>query len=272
MNRLPESLEATLKKAVLKTDLAPHYPAIRRAARLTFLLRVALAKNPKRLPLGCSHLGGTPDLPPKWKWPVADDSKSYGSEDRQLMGFIGQINFAEIPQIGQALPKTGIAYFFACVNEQDEYVYKVIYTKVSADRLIRHAPPVQTLYADEYEFTFGTLRVRRFVPSVSLPNSRKRMPKLPDELYDAYTALAGNLHRDPKQHEPSSRLLGHPFTVYDDVLPDDGWQLLLEAQSYFTPEGCQMNFGDAGSLQYISPTAQLKNGKFDAVRAFDFSN
>lgn len=62
--------------------------------------------------IGCSKLGGQPDLPKSILWPKFENKS---------MVFYGQINFAEVSKIYQEceLPKNGILYFFSYFNEPE---------------------------------------------------------------------------------------------------------------------------------------------------------
>lgn len=55
--------------------------------------------------LGASRLGGNPDLPAGWSYPVFHD---------EPLVFIGQLNLEEIQSIGvpNELPQRGLLYFF----------------------------------------------------------------------------------------------------------------------------------------------------------------
>lgn len=61
--------------------------------------------------LGHSRLGGLPDLPLGWKWPLIHKQTQAGQMDLS-MAFICQINLAEIADLPSPLPKQGLLYFF----------------------------------------------------------------------------------------------------------------------------------------------------------------
>jgi hypothetical protein len=62
-------------------------------------------------------------------------------------------------------------------------------------------------------------------------------------------------------------MLGYPFTPYDELLPDDGWELLLQVESFYSAGGCVMNFWDAGCFQVVAPTDNMTNGEFGPSKA-----
>jgi len=86
------------------------------AGALSKLTRPALrfysAKVPEEeIALGCSKLGGRPDLPGRFDWPVWKN---------KALHFLGQVNLKDIEPFGPAelLPKQGILYFFYDSEEQ----------------------------------------------------------------------------------------------------------------------------------------------------------
>jgi uncharacterized protein YwqG len=269
---LPPDLEKKLASRVKKYGLDAHFSSIRKLARFTILLRVAPVKNTNRIPLGCTRLGGVPDLPKGWNWPKENENAHYGPEERQFLDFIAQINLAELPSLGRRLPRTGILYFFAGINQKDKYVFRVLFFKGPPSRLIRQAAPDRQLFIDKYGCPTGTLRVKRFLPSISLPDAFDYLRNLPDDLYDAYSTLEQEFHSDSKQAEPTSRLLGYPFAPHGKLLPNAKWQLLLQVESYFAAGDCLMNFGDAGCLSFIGPSDEMNKGVFSKCRLSDFSN
>ncbi len=270
--KLPSSLERTLRKAVAAHNLSAHYDLIRPLARLTFLLRVEPLIGKKPPVLGGSRLGGTPDLPSGWRWAVEDEGREYEPDERQLLSFIGQINFGELPALGQPLPSQGILFVFASQEKASGNIHKLLFHDGPSERLIHQDEPDDDLYADEDDSTFGTLLVREFIPSVSLPDALGGRPALPEEVLDSYSELVTKLLDDPEQREPSSRLLGYPFSPYGDLLPGADWQLLLQAQSFFAKGKCLMNFWDAGCMQIIAPTANLARADFTMSAASVYSN
>ena len=90
---------------------------LRRACSCAFLLN-DFEQDPESL--GCSKMGGLPDLPEDIAWPVADD------RDGEFAEFLMQINFADVPPIdAYDLPETGHMWVFIASSD-DGTLPKVI--------------------------------------------------------------------------------------------------------------------------------------------------
>lgn len=111
--------------------------------------------------IGCSKLGGQPDLPKSIQWPKFDNKS---------MVFYGQINFEEISKIypESELPKNGILYFFSYFNEPEnefgaeyEFIkskseYSVIYYENINDDLLKTEFPKDLI--NKYRFKVMPLK------------------------------------------------------------------------------------------------------------------
>jgi len=95
------------------------------------------------LPLGCSKMGGQPDLAPGTLWPHWRGAP---------LAFLAQFNLAEVApyDIEHALPPTGMLSFFYEAEAQpwgyeasDRGAWQVIYQEVSASALVRYALPAE---------------------------------------------------------------------------------------------------------------------------------
>jgi uncharacterized protein (TIGR02996 family) len=138
------------------------------------LARPALRMEPvaeaaKKIPIGASKIGGSPDLPADVAWPTGDDCKAIYNSDTaridRLAGFLAQVNLAEIAhtQAAKDLPKTGVLSFFCfqdVENDEPDVIGARALLLPGASQLIRkHAPkdlsqgneaiPTERLYFDE---------------------------------------------------------------------------------------------------------------------------
>lgn len=96
-----------------------------------------------------SKLGGLPNLPLEYDWPVAKRFRSRKKKRDELpMHFLAQIDCSEIPEIDIDLPKEGILFFFGLVDEcsawdqeNEGQLTRVIFVSdVPADTELREPP------------------------------------------------------------------------------------------------------------------------------------
>lgn len=94
------------------------------------------AQKPPR-GVGASRIGGLPDLPAEQLWPQA----RWG--ENTLMGFVAQINLADLPPIaGDPLPREGLLSFFAdCAGSGWEVDVKVLFFRPGTRLSRRREPP-----------------------------------------------------------------------------------------------------------------------------------
>jgi uncharacterized protein YwqG len=88
-------------------DLSSRRTEIQGLARPEILVRTG-SRSESRLPLGCSRLGGTPDLPEGIEWPVFSDGRP--------LAFLAQFDLAEVAAIGTpvvGLPQSGLLSVFS---------------------------------------------------------------------------------------------------------------------------------------------------------------
>jgi uncharacterized protein (TIGR02996 family) len=70
------------------------------------------------VPVGASRVGGLPDLPPGFPWPLGKDCRAIYNDETEgvdrLAGFLAQVNCAEVAgtQAGRDLPDRGLLSFF----------------------------------------------------------------------------------------------------------------------------------------------------------------
>ena len=91
---------------------------------------------------GRSRVGGDPDLPPDWEWPMTVDG--------QAMTFLAQLNLQDLVQHDSSafLPKEGMLSFFVGVDEPAydiEHRVLVMTTEQLAAAVHRHSPEETTM-------------------------------------------------------------------------------------------------------------------------------
>ncbi|NML64324.1 DUF1963 domain-containing protein [Hymenobacter sp. RP-2-7] len=272
----------------LWSRLAPH-------CRLS--VRVLTQTAPEvPLPVGCSHLGGLPDLPVAAPWPTWQG---------RSLSFLAQLNLAELAAFPAAapLPPAGVLSFFYDALEQpwgydpaDRGRAVVLYHPVGTELAPRPQPA--DLTTDEYEaFTVVPLT---FAPELTLPDLREQdlgiaEEELSEQQWDAYWDIQ---HR---YADGASRVLGHPDTIQGTMrdqcaLVMQGlntgsaeaqqatqqalgisdaqaatwkeqalteWELLLQLDSYEDEAG--MMWGDSGRLYFWIPRTALSAHDFSQV-------
>ena len=253
MAHLDPTLETVLREAISRHSLDDHFAAIRSRARATILLQVSAVENDEPVPVGASHFGGTPDLPPGIAWPQ-------NPADNLLLDFVGQVNLSDLPDVGQSLPRDGLLLMFSQQDSTSDNPHAICFVPSTNSLATAEVPTSESFSDEDTDEPFGIVLVTGFLPSVSLPNSAA-FPNFDDEFHDAYSELLTELHNDPTQKEPTSRLLGYP-APYGSPLPNDNWELLAEVESHFANGRCYMNFWDAGRLQLMAPKSQLHSCNF----------
>lgn len=106
----------------------------------------------ERIERGASRIGGTPDVPPGWDWPLwapkkIPEFRSHPGHSAPL-GFIAQIDLAALPRFDDALPDQGWLYFFYdryCepwgFDPDDRGACRVLYATGDRSRLLRAELP-----------------------------------------------------------------------------------------------------------------------------------
>lgn len=200
--------EGRLAIALLEYGLYDYWQAARRH------LRHAIPLHPRPglpVPAGGSKLGGLPDVPPDWRWPL--DPK------QRPMSLIAQIDLAAVKpfDVDDQLPETGMLYLFYELEEQvwgfdpaDAGKFQIAWLDVDKATLRRRDPPPELDIRHvlrESALTFGR--------SVNLPEPESflmREYKLSEHekyafigFYDAFVI------------PPLHKLLGHSECVQDGM-------------------------------------------------------
>lgn len=213
---------ATLDRLMREHGLAAPDLAERVRALALDAIAIAAEPAPEPLPIGASRVGGAPDMPADWRWPMSVELKA------AHMGFLAQIDLAELPPLpGDPLPRAGLLSFFLDIDEPAYAIRNhVIFTPADAP-LIRHAPPEGTERAPfgPRDALFPACSMRfNVVPSLDLgrPSTRRTLQDALDAADVEAFSLMEALNRLAPQE---THLLGAP----DDVLGEPALEAYLTA-------------------------------------------
>jgi uncharacterized protein YwqG len=231
------------------------------------------------LAVGTSKLGGWPDVPADFRWPMLSGVP---------MSFIGQIHLADIADepAAQLLPKDGLLALFYDAQQHifgdqptDREGWGLFW--FSSDALLARAQPPEPLPAHA---RFSPAAVH-FTAILTMPQRPQLdMPTLAwssaeQARYDQFWAAFSGANGQAPQHQ----LLGHPNTLQDDMrlqcqwmslgVTDTSdprvaslsagasdWQLLLQVDS---DPAMGMRWGDGGMLYIWMSRAALSARQFD---------
>jgi uncharacterized protein YwqG len=231
------------------------------------------------LSIGASRIGGVPDVPPDFKWPMRNGVPQ---------SFIAQLALDEVHAYDTQgmLPERGMLWFFYDAKQEtygadpaDRGGWQVIFREDYAG-LQRIAAPA-TLPA-ESQFKAALVS---FAKEVTLSQS----PKLDapnfdwtDDEVQKYETLLSSFPSQEEHGAVHHQLLGNPQTIQDDMRLEcqlaangvtdindprakalsngaDEWQLLLQIDS---DDEIGMKWGDAGMIYYWLRSSDLKKCDF----------
>lgn len=243
-----------------------------------------IPRKDEDIPVGASKIGGMPDLPIDWQWPMCDDSP---------LDFVAQIAFSDtdIYDTEHVLPTSGIAYFFFDIdmyfndwNHQERFS-KVMFYNGDISQLCRAPIPSSIpLYEEEHitspcvvEFFFDfTIPPLDSLPLYTMNVGDHYFDMLEDveKLYDDTGTARPSIHR----------LLGHPDAIQNDMqvecqfvfeklIPQypaseairtsaEVWTLLLQIDS---DENIKRDWGDSGRLYFWIRSDDLRERNFESV-------
>lgn len=121
------------KKKLIEYIKECMHPAYQKASIDAIQPAVKINYQLNKLPgIGCSKLGGYPDLPPNLNWPVDKKGIPYL--------FLAQINLREIQvyDLTYPIPKNTILYFFAELSAP--YAFEVLFSKDREEELMHPRP------------------------------------------------------------------------------------------------------------------------------------
>jgi uncharacterized protein YwqG len=231
--------------------------------------------------IGASRLGGRPDVPVGFEWPVYDDLPQ---------SFIAQINLADTAQLDLdgELPSEGLLSFF---YDSDQRVWGFDPSQDGA-WMVAYSPPGTELVRREpprgmpEEAVFNPMQLRTeseltFAPWESFDVQQLELDR--DEQF-AYVDVLGSADRGPLH-----RVLGHPDPVQGDMqlecqlvhhglycggITEDPrasglrsgaaeWRLLLQVD---TDDPAGMMWGDVGMIYYWITTTSLRQRNWNEAR------
>ena len=189
-----------------------------------------------KLPVGSSKLLGNPDVWEGFEWPAIDlDGELYD------LTFMCQINCAEAAPYDKdgMLPKTGMLYFFYDLDEMPHEP-----SNQNAARVIYYNGDITELH------------------EMVLTDENGESIAFAEQKIDFECVEEGFL----SDSEPTHLLLGAPSldfgTWYECI---DGWQMLLQIDSFETEDAC-INFTDEGVLCFYAEPQKIKELDFSDVR------
>ncbi|MGF9937743.1 YwqG family protein [Bacillus anthracis] len=208
-------------------------------------------KQEETVAIGSSKMGGIPDLPCAFEYPMHKGNP---------LQFIAQFNLNDLQNIGMNhdLPKTGMLYFFTVENYFEEDVNpteagRVLYYDVTVEQL-RRADELQTNYnqcAITFELTYK-------LPELFIEDEADS---------DRFLQLLEELIPD---NYDNHQMFGEPFSVQDEVLYEAGQymdidpqQMTLLFQIDSDTKNCNMMWGDLGMLYFCIGNEDLKNRRFE---------
>jgi hypothetical protein len=285
----------TLARALNEAGLSRLTETVLPLARECILIGTT-ATDDDAIPVGSSKLGGSPDLPPGFTWPVWQN---------RPQAFIAQFRLSELPALeGEVrLPRDGLLSFFYDSAQStwgsspaDAGSWSVLYDAGDPAALQRTAPPEAPSPPRSWWQRLllpgapqGTAKYRpcalAFHRGLSLPSWEtlddwRPFIEMTDAERDAYCDLLVSLpelfagapipgHRllgyaDPIQGEMEGEVAAVTADAYQghDAADASEWQLLLQVDSD-GPAG--MMWGDAGMIYYWIHRRDLAAARFDAT-------
>jgi hypothetical protein len=242
-----------------------------RASRLLALARPAIGLWPQRshsdMPIEASRLGGMPQAPPGWSWPVVGE---------EPMFFLGQVNCTEIAGLpgGEDLPSCGLLAFFgdhdAVTGCSLPFGDAAVFHWTDLDHFEPASPPVEVQQV-------LPLCALAFRPLIDLPDPYSRVVQATltdrDEI-SRYAALVKTIrhHGIPDDlvfYCGFGKLLGWPSLVQRQDLYSTrpgifrkAAQLLFQLDQYSNGEESE-GWGPGGSLYFMITDQDLRKRRFE---------
>ncbi len=247
---------ARLDKLIAKAKLSKHRDALHALARPSIRFLTTKAKK-TALGVGASRFGGTPDLPPKTKWPKKGDHS---------LAFIAQVRCADLAAHDEAglLPSSGLlSCFLMGTPDSDEYgsCGAVLYFDEAAMKTL---VPTKAPEGEERDFDPKNVMTISFRAELSLPPVEGTAiaalrKKMTDEEHQAYW---DEVWLDFQEDGPFHRLLGYADMNFSYEKKDE--ELLFQIDS---DDDADWEFGDAESGRIYITSKALAARDFKKVRA-----
>ncbi|WP_439875825.1 YwqG family protein [Bacillus mycoides] len=208
-------------------------------------------KQEERVAIGSSKMGGVPDLPDSFEYPMYKGTPLH---------FIAQFNLSDLQNVRMEhnLPKTGMLYFFSIENYFEEDV-----DQTKAGRVLYYDFPVEQLCrATETQAKYTQCAIT-FELTYKLPELF-----IEDEAdSDRFLQLLEELIPD---NYDNHQMFGEPFSVQEEVLYETGEYMGIEPQQMTLlfqidsdHKNCNMVWGELGMLYFCISNEDLKNRRFE---------
>jgi uncharacterized protein YwqG len=246
-----------------------------------------------RLPLGASKLGGSPDVPADFTWPLYQNKP---------LTFMGQFRLSEVApyDVDRRLPDQGMLYVFYD-EEAQPWGFKL--GEEEASRVLYTADENTPLHRFMHPTAKGTYGYVEALPACSLTYFQIVTPQYSDDRlrdyegaswdvidrYFTFMSKVDELQSSSRDKAaPSHWLLGNPLPVQGDPLVNairdhatsagqdlktidrwaaTEWCLLLQIDTDDAPDqGLDVMWGDVGRLYFCMPKADLAAYYFANVR------
>jgi uncharacterized protein YwqG len=280
-------------------QLISKYKLERVAEKLETIIfnRISISKSRTKLSsnaykLGCSRMGGLPDLPPDFEW-VKWRGRS--------LNFLAQFNCAELSKydLDRVLPNSGMLYFFYDLDQQpwgfdpdDRGGSVVIYSPDCQLLRLANLPAgmsEQEFCLPSFDLSFKSTLSTPLEDSVAFEQigfsnaESENFDRLWQELLDSETGFEA---AQEQESQPIHQLLGFSHNIQGDMQIEcqmaangiycgDGnsapqaqdlaekaaeWRLLFQVDS---DDDLDIMFGDCGMIYYWIQEAALKEKRFD---------
>ncbi|KKD60399.1 hypothetical protein RN22_11035 [Grimontia sp. AD028] len=191
-----------------------------------------------------SRFGGIPLVSKDFEWPTHAEGE---------YRFLGQINFSEINDASNTLPKSGLLSLFYAYDQDGEIFwgddgYVLGYFFPSTSELTLYNQPSKSSFSKKIIFTSG----------IEIPRHedlRQDWPFDTDALYDLQEL----------EDYCEDYMLGYPsfYTLAYDPTPSEDWMSLLTITSYDEFEWC---WHDGDKLMIFIEKEKIKNSDFSNLK------
>jgi len=262
-------LGVPLLEGILEADLVKAKDVVLRLARPMVTIATEPAEE-NTIQLGGSKLGGYPDLPKDWQWPMAQLEYLGGvkSAESYRLSFLGQIALSELTQtqVACSLPQDGCLSFF---TYEQGLGTKVFYFATSQELVRWIIPPVDT--GELFEI-YPTCRLS-MGESWDLPPYDALTETYSDNLKELHTLVGKDTWKrlSTVRDKCHPGHYGHHLMGYachfrtSDVRPGPDWDYLLCLDS---DNNLGWNWCDGEHLDIFVQEDDLRNGSFGRVYGY----